>query len=587
MWHSLAFYSRLTILVSEETMRIICRAALALIVLLLLNPVSFAQRPKWTNPCATASSTDKQNLCTFLVGSYEQIDDRCGFSFGSAWYNPITWFQTRHPWDVIPKSVLQAMPLDSGDILHSHWTLLKLPALARLMTYGFTTNRVADSYALDVQDLSKGLLPLSFNPVLAPEVMLDTGRSNYVQNLTCANALKASENGKVNFAVGSAAEKFSSVENSSSATKLVYGTFESPIAYERRLYPDTFYFETLAWFENFQRSMGSQPPDSLQYVQNLEGVIVYDTVKGSMSTDMTGSASASYSVPLGSLEGEVDGGKSLGDTTVANLFYALIRDSVKVSTLPTVSELQDWFAIAGKSLVNRDHPLSKVAAWNSKYNQVEASFVVEGMPSDLCKAGLWQIRDADVLGLSLSAPSYHSAASQTTVSEKASGRAARRSACVWSLESTKADGTNPITGSLGFSDTHFSVELPFSLPYTVSSPKLQFISEDTPSGDTTNVMTAGFWYQVISPDRLDSTQPLTVDPKSTLLCDATAIASSAISTVTPAAFYPTGIGKASIEGRYLHVRYQWGATKAPHECTLTGHLNLFTKSGAPATVEIK
>lgn len=296
----------------------------------------------WVSACASVPLNTGTNLCTFLINEYVKLDNQCGFKFGKAWYKEWPWhWGPVQPWEVIPNKVMQSIPLDSADIQNSTWTLLKMPTLARLMTYGFPSE-AQNNYEASVEDpATPNLLPLSFNPLTAPEVMFNDGDSNSGENLSCSDALNATENGKVNFALASAAEKFSSSENSMSSAKLAYGRFESPMAYDRLHFPDTFNFEILNWYETYKRSQATwsytKPPwpTNVSYVDTLEGAVAYETVKGSLSNELSGSATAGYSVPLGSIEGSLQGNKSVGDTTAANLFYAVVRNKPKFSPLPS------------------------------------------------------------------------------------------------------------------------------------------------------------------------------------------------------------------------------------------------------------
>lgn len=601
---------------------------------------------KWTNPCSASKALDGDDPCTFLIDTYAQIDERCGFTFGRAWYKPWQWFSPTEPWDVIPNGVLLDMPLQPADMDKAQWQRLNLPSLARLMTLAFPD---PPGVALkNTEILSNNLVGLHFNPLLPPEIMFDKGKANYVRSLTCTNALTATQNGKVNVSLASVAEKFSSQENDSSSAKLAYGTFESPLAYDRRQYPDRFRFEALAFYEDYLRMNG--PPSggwpNFRYVSNVEGLVVYDTVKGSLSTDLSANASANYSVPLGSVDGSVDGTRTIGDTTNANLFFALVRNAMSISQLPLPADVISWLngadwkvwaqsksfnagdvvldagnhaykttgactsgasmpawndsgsnitdgtctwqdsgPVAASSLIRLDNSFSKTAAWNATAHDVEATFVIEGMPSSLCKEGVWQITAPNSFSASLSAPTYHSAASLRTTSSGTSTTSNVPSACAWTINTTKADGTNPIVGSLQFADSSLNVQLPFSIPYVVNAPQLQFVSADPPSANSAGLISEGFWYQVVSPSLLDTTQTITIDKSSTFSCPAITLPADTIRTATVAESYPTG--GLSISGTYLHVQLQWTKTSTPATaCSANGKVNVVTKSGAPVTVSL-
>src|SRR5215469_704534 len=113
--------------------RCLCSFALLTFSQVFLSVHANAQRG-WTNPC-TLSNEPQKTACSFLVNTYEEMDDRCGIIPINRYWPP--WNLVRHmpDYDVIPKAVVQdthLAPLIAGD--PAPWTDLNLPSLARIMT---------------------------------------------------------------------------------------------------------------------------------------------------------------------------------------------------------------------------------------------------------------------------------------------------------------------------------------------------------------------------------------------------------------------------------------------------------------------
>lgn len=137
-----------------------------------------------------------------------------------------------------------------------------------------------------------------------------------------------------------------------------------------------------------------------------------------------------------------------------------------------------------------------------------------------------------------------------------------------------------------FVDPQIQVELPIKIRYSVASPKAHFISADASTDG--QLITATFWYQVLSPDLLNPTRTISVTPISALGCASSSIPPNAVPNVIVATEYPTGTSKTNVAGTYFEVQLQWAGSTAPTGCKQTGTLtfNLTTKSGESDSVAV-
>jgi len=544
----------------------------------------------WPNPCS-ANGGQTDGVCGFLIDRFREIDSRCGIVYKVHWYTP--WKKT-DPWEIIPQDVFQDSTIDWKDASDKSWILLKRPSLVKLLSYVIDSSDVAadamDKPYLDPSgtnqnpkakiftDRAEQLIPnlkaLSFNPMLDPDIVFDIGRTNLIHNLTCTDAFTFKEDGKANFSlIGTAEERFQVVQNSNATLKLVAGTFQSPIAFERDNYPDTFYFEVLDIYARYNRARTSAQTVpladlKLYYLEEVEGIIVYNTLKGALDTGLNGNAQVGASALTGSINAEADGSRSHAQNIAAHVFYSYIRphDS-SIQALPSLDYIHKKFQNLSNPLVSSVEPNGKPAVWNSNTRRVEASISVEGMPHSLCGRGLWAIDHPSFNDLKIEDPFYVNGSSKSGIRSP--------SACVWKISSEKASSN--LSGSLSYADTDIGVKMPFDVSYKIDRPSFQFLSSDLQSSG--NKVFANSWYQVLSPQLLDVGKTMELNDGWHLSCDKNSPSASDLTTASIKNSYEPPAGGTKLTGTFLLVQIQWKNTTPPTACTLSGSVGFTTGKG--------
>ncbi len=577
--------------------------ALISIAFALIPGCCVAQR--WVNPCASSSSvstqetalnngTNSTDVCSFLDRTYEEVDSRCGISLVGRLWPPDKWFHSRHPYDVVPDEVIQDIPREAFDA--SNWTELSIPSLARLTTTGILVSSGGaepsdDAGIQATQALSNSPNTLHFNPLIDPQIMFDTGNSRSLHTVTCTNALSASESGSLTIPIATASEKFSAQENSSLQTELTYGTFVSPMTYFAETYPKSFLFETLDFYQRYQDEMDAALPGSttVYYLKGVEGVIVYDTVKKALSSDVSGSVNVNYAVPLGGVSASATGEQDYQGNNTAYLFHALVRKATWAK-LPTLADTLASLNKIGTNLISESSTYAKQAAFDKTSGSVEASFVIENLPSSLCSKNLWTVNGAVPSDIQLSSIFESSAAqvnAAATPATATSDSAKSPSACVWTVSTKMPNGVGAdITGNLSLIlDTGSTLKtITFDFPYTLSVPKLQLMAATSTAATTT----VDFWYQVPKPSLLDATVLPSSRPPDRLKCGGTVI-NSPTGTVALASTYTSPGGGAAVTGTFYDVQYQWKApnpTDVNAACNPGGSVSVVLQSGAPTIITL-
>lgn len=519
------------------------------------------------NPCANWAPSDKTvSACRFLVDRYVAIDNRCGIKFGHAWWK--FWGGDSGSWKVIPADVLRDLP---ASVLKDStgWRELQLPAVARLMTLGFPDATIDAAIKDDISkiestdpDAKKNPEALYFDPMIEPAVMLEDGWSEQSRTLSCSNALTASENGNVKLPVVSASEKFARQESSTTTTRLAYGMFLSPMSWTRRQRPNVFYFEALDWYRNYVALTGNDLPDNVSYLSSFEGLVVYDAMKGSMSTDASGSMNASYGAPIGSVEGSIQGSTSNSDNASADIFHALIRKTTW-SQLPQPADTTRFLEDSGA--IEYSGANGKNASYNKMTRRLEATFSIPGLPTSLCKVGSWKLVTGTAgnyqedLKVSLSAPIHHKA-------QAASGnKPAVPPECTWTVDedAATASADKKIESQLQFATNvkDLQVTLKFSFKYEIDQPALRFLAANTLSPNT-GIAEAQVWYQVQQPELLDTSEALELTAEK-LTCDGKDVSLTGMPiTIAVATAYPA-TASATIGGTFIRadIPVGWGETR--------------------------
>jgi len=555
-----------------------------------------------TQEDALKNGRDSTDVCSFLDRTYEEVDNRCGITLVSRLWPPDKWFHSRHPFDVVPDQVLQDIPRQAFN--ENNWVELSIPSLARLTTTGILiqpggTPPTGNTGIQSTQALSDWPNTLHFNPLLDPQIMFDSGNSRSVHTITCTSALSASESGSLKIPIATASEKFSAQDNNSLQTELAYGTFVSPMAYFAETYPESFYYEALDLYQRYSDEMNVPLPASaaVYYLKGVEGVIVYDTVKSTLSDDMSASASVSYAIPLGGVNASASGDQSYKGSSTAYLFHALVRQATWAK-LPTFADTLAGLNRIGTNLISTSNPNAKQAAYDTTSKSVKASFVMANLPSSLCSTSFWSVSSAVPADIQLSSE-YKSSASQikaasttaaTTTGATTTGASNAPkppSVCVWSVSTNLPNGVGAdITGELSLVlDTISTLKaIKFDFPYTLSIPKLQLMAATSTAANTT----VDFWYQVQKPSLLDVTVLPASKPPTTLNCGATLI-NMPTGTVSLAATYTPPGGGAAVTGTFYDVQYQWKApnpTNVATACAPGGSVNVVLQNGAPTSISL-
>ena len=563
---------------------------------------------KWLNPCASGkalsaqqavfkSGTGSTDVCSFLDRTYAEVDNRCCITLVSRLWPPAKWFHWRHPYDTVPNDVLQDIPRDAFQ--NTDWTEFSVPSLSRLMTTLYFQDNGSAPPPADwgklstnppIQDPPELPNTLHFNPLLAPEIMFDQGSAESTHAITCTSALSASESGSLNVSLAVASEKFSAEANSSSQAEITYGKFVSPMTYLTETHIASFLFEALDLYQRYSDINGAQVPSTerIYYLNGAEGIVVYETEKKQLTTDASANASMSYSVPIGGISASGNGDQNYQGSSSVNLYYALIRKTTWAQ-LPTLDQTLTRLNRIGPSLISYTNANANQAAYDAKSKSVEASFVMEWMPSSLCSSSIWKVSSPKPADIKLyshflsSAQQIKAATGTSTNTASSSGAISPPNVCVWTISTKQAIGED-ITGTLSFilDSTPTLNTIAFDFPYSLSVPKLQLMA--TANAAHTSV---DFWYQLQKPALLDSTVLPTLIPPDTLVSGATTINSPITSTITLATSYSPPGGGPAVTGSFYDVKYQWktpNPTNLTTTCTPSGSVNVILQGGAPVTI---
>jgi hypothetical protein len=572
----------------------------------------------WINPCASsnaltaqettlANGTPSTDVCSFLDRAYEEVDNRCGISyigFVKRIFEPTTWFKTQ-PYRVVPNADWQSIPLQAypGGTRSTNppWEEFSIPSLARLMTMAMpkTYTAIAATAPNDWKTLAESPISepneLYFNPLNDPVILFDDGDWNSSHTITCSSAASASESGNMKLPLASISEKFTAQENSSTNMELAYGTFLSPMGYNQEKYPSSFLFQELDFYRrNPDKASLATDGTLFDYLHGVEGVIVYETAKGTSATDLSANASAGISVPLGGISGTASGEQKYGSAETASMFHALLRNEfwVDMDTPAQVTTKLQAIAPTGQSgtLISYTNPLAVKAAYDTKSGKVVGSFVIVGLPGSLCNVQLASPSfvppdtKASLTAEHLSTAEQIKAAAKPPATPPPPG-------CVFTVTSDDSTG-DPITGNLNYKiDVNSSVVIGFKLPYKLDPPNLALMPKPT-----TTTTTADFWVQVQQPDKIDIKQAASLTPAAppvvapagkqispSIACDGNPVDKPG-ATVAFATSYLSTTG--SITGTFLHIQYQWAALKtAPTKCTPGDNITLISTTGAPMAIQ--
>jgi hypothetical protein len=369
------------------------------------------------------------------------------------------------------------------------------------------------------------------------------------------------------------------------------------MAYLKEAHPESFLFEALDFYNRYQDVMDAAALKSanVYYLRGMEGVIVYNTVKRTLSTDASASASASYSIPLASISGSGSGDQNYQAANSANLFHALIRQS-NWDQLPNLNTTLTGLNKIGKNLISYSNANAKQATYDATSKSVKASFVMVELPSSLCSRSLWTVTSSNPSDIVLSSE-FRSSADQVKAAAASTSTPTGTttnnppSVCIWTVSTNKATGVDGeyITGTLLFnldtavnnSESEVLKGITFKFSYKIDLPVLNLMTPVAAKNTTVD-----FWYQVSDPTLLKTTIAATLTHPKTIACGGTTI-DSPTATIATATSYTAPNSGPTVTGTFYHVQYQWTApTNVTTTCIPGGSVNVITQSGAPASISL-
>ncbi len=555
-----------------------------------------AQR-MWNNPCAGTPGADQQAVCVFLEKAYREADDRCGIVPISYFWPPANIFRRKHDWDVIPKDILRTIPvvLDTAQGGTSRYTEFGLPSVAALMT---TVGPLQQANLDRILQLPAAgdptVVQLSFNPLTDPARLRVDSTSESLHKITCSTALAASESGNLKVTVATASQKFNSQANQTSEMELVYGTFISPLAYVEQMHPLAFKYEVLDAYRRYAIATNAPVTDGLKYVSSFEGVIVYSTEKGDLTSDLAIEGTASAGSIFGSIDSTASADEKLANQGSATIFHTLERNAT-LAKLPSLQEAKAGLAGTNTlfSIFDRD---SKAAVYEKSSKSVQMTFALQGMPVSMCNDSLWTIaKVSNPLGLTAGAYPLKLAMAPALPASSTLPAVGRRCVGTLTLPGDSAFNGNPIQATLHFafdpaiapaSNQGFDVgELEFA--YFLPTVKLNALP-NPPSGPTS----ADFWYQIPEPASVDTSIAVVLPTHATLTCGPSTNPTPSWS-ASYAKSYRDPTSGTTMSGTFLQVQFQYGQQQfapplkaAAKACVAGGSLVLTAPSGQPVKVAL-
>lgn len=382
-------------------------------------------------------------MCKFLGDNYDEMRARCGLlsKRNRTWWPP-NWFRSYQPIDSVPARVLYGIdkeaflkpatkcdgsqPAESqsakskcagsqstGSKLtgskpdpNTDWIETNRFALIRLLSSvgcksGDTpppcNNPGNDPTDFSGFPLNPGSDPdsinqiLNFDPLFPPNRALIKGVTSVVDTMSCDEVAKATQEARGGIAFASATEKATAGNSTKNDYRLVYGVFQSPMRYMKFAAPVTYYLEAADWYlrnlgSSSQKGELTYTPPKYQpyYVAAARAAVVYDESSDQSNGSLNLGGSAQYSVsPLASVSGSASYQHTTLDNEANHQYRALLSKSIVFEQLPS------WEEVAGA--LSSAQVVTRVTdpAFDSKTGEVTATFAVNGMPSSLCKPGIW------------------------------------------------------------------------------------------------------------------------------------------------------------------------------------------------------
>jgi hypothetical protein len=562
--------------------------------MLLVISLASARAQQWENPCKTTVASGA-NACSFLRHAFELEDSSCGISFASTFnlFHPSTW---RHkqidPYQVIPESVLQALPrsvFNQTEDAESQptgtnfgaWQSTNLVTMSRLMT---TVQRSEGStpdpgWFKEINKPSQEAHALYFNPLTDPAIFVDDGYSSATRHMSCTLALTAGETGNLKAPTVGLTEKFKAQENSLTSSELVYGTFKSPLAYLKDANRFSYLLEEVDFYrKNPEAAAGT---NKLFYLREVEGLLIYSSVKDNNSTNFDGNSDVGVAAGVGGISLSLNGSTTYLHDDKANLYRAILRNDSweSLDSLENIkSEVRD-----GNGIVSTTGEHAEKLVYDSKSGQVSGKFSIDWLPSNLClnRALVYSVEKggSEVADSQVSAKRY--------VSTK-SGSTKTPSGCEFDVSLPgDLDSAVKVTVKIpiGSPDKPANtVDIATTLPYTLKKPNVEMVSEPV-----LTAYTADFWYRIQQPELVDMKQ--TVDLESSELTCNGKVIKDTHSTIAFASAYLSPAGRVNVSGMLLHLQYQLPKRLSRYDdettrCYPSVQAKLSASSGAPIVITL-
>ena len=514
-------------------------------------------------------------FCGFLRYNYSTLQKVCGLAPTKSWL-PWTWFRDTDPIKAIPSRVLASMVSTEQPAEKTYVLLEDTTSLSRLMTYVAKDDLVSDSLLSDkvmstIESPAGVGNNLQFDPTLDPEIMLVSGSGTVVHTLSCSDVWSAMVNSGVAFSMAKAAAKISAEDDTSTTYKLVYGLFESPMAYMSQSHPETYYFEALDWYLR-AKGQGNQidPAKGPFYIKAVRGIAIYSTLKRETTTTGSGSASAGFASPLFSIDASASDNATSKGELKSQVFHILLGDASS-SSLPTPNDTATYL---NKTTVR------PMAALAFDKGDLTMSVGIEGMPHSLCQQGIWQIATGDAHRIfRITNLVYHRPGDPVTQNSVRT-----RSQCEFQL-AVKDDPTitSDFTGTLSSTldlQTKPALGIPFLVTYSLPTPSLLALDAPSSTGNE------GDWdFQILSGTGIDKS----ADPDAsqvTVSCPGSdGKTLSAVNTATTDATFLSLFKNA--RGNYLKIHALLPSNQIAKNCLLSGRVILAAQNGPKIYVQIQ
>lgn len=535
--------------------------------------------------CKNYDQSKSPVVCKFLATNYDEIRHLCGLSTSPRWLHPSTWFAKYNPMDSVPQKVLYRID-DEAFAQDEHWAPEDRETLSRLLSFVYVTSAgipqwpessdpsnppkpstdPSAPYFLTARQMKYLSSTASVGqvislPGLPAHIEFET---SVVQTSSCSDVLSAMASAGISLAALGGSAKLSAQSNSNAEYRLVYGLFESPLAYMRDTpsLQQAFYFQALhAYLTAYQAPPVKDP--ALSYIQSARAIIIASALQNQSNVSNGVSGNAQYGIPLlsfgasGSVQGQSD------DNVTSQEFHALVGD-VSVNNFP------NWDATTTYLQTEEPGVAQPAGApkLDSSTKRASTSLGIGGMPSDLCTPSLWQLESGTKAPSDLRLDGIVPVTGTSDASR--GGGPVSPSSPVECTFSLSAGGVSTFSGNLVLIPRPSGIASPLKIPFSITftSPKLLALAEDPP---------AAWWYQLAADNSVDKNHlPETTGIK--LTCNPPSNA-GILATFS-------SLGPKNEKGEFLELAVAPVGATPPKSCTLSGSVILFEQDGTPLEIAI-